>query len=758
VIEAFDAATESSLPISVAARPARLAVLVASEIEGVNWRAMMEAAIASQTRFWGGSGNLILPLPRAGIDDGRFWAIAEIFDPDAFLIYSPTLGEAQEIAPLVVDGWDEDLRHRMGEQGFDSAQIEDYLEQSRSGHAFDISVSEDDAELIGRRTAPFEAHDGPLLVESFDGAGEVPWPFTDVCSFAPAPGVFQAPGLGAVGPERALFETTVLGRFPSALASKLRESAVAFQDLARPEHLSGLVRGRRQHRGGTYPWEFANQGAAPYVRRPTPTRAAVVVGEDPWDFALFYALLRMTGTAYWLPDALAEEPGYAQAIVHGLRFDRSGRGPAAVISASGAERDEAVAVLNRLAGQEVVDAGDWREVLPDRPARIYSRDDEGIVRRIPVRDAAIAEIEALTPSHVATQPAAELRWVTEVQSPRWAALRHPAAHRSVLRGMGGLTDQVRAGREGLAYFSTGGFVPVESSLRSIMVRPELRPAGLLAQFQDLLGPGGGPTPSDKGIYARESAKLLGGFAPLCEALRDPGFRAMTDAYLALPRASGAAGIFLRSDQRRYLGWDSLTAALGSAARLDRLIERGVMARGVVLRCQRCRAQAFHRIGTISERFTCGRCETEQGADRAAWGGSDEPRWAYRLAEVLYQPLRHNGELPLLAVYDEFASDEAPLAQAYELDFDHPGAEKELDIACSIGPTLVIGEATIDGKLAARRFDFLTRLAPLLGAHRVLLATSAERWSEETAARARRAFPGDWPRLLLREGIATRPPA
>lgn len=247
---------------------------------------------------------------------------------------------------------------------------------------------------------------------------------------------------------------------------------------------------------------------------------------------------------------------------------------------------------------------------------------------------------------------------------------------------------------------------------------------------------------------------MGGFSAFCTALRDRAFRGLTDAFRA-PANTEAPGHFLRSDSRRYLRWADVGSALAlpdPAEQIHQLLEQGVLSQGLILKCAVCRAQEWHRLGRVSKTFYCARCDSEQALRREAWRPGPEPQMTYRLAEVIYQLLEHHGELPLLAVYDRFPKPRLPLAEAFELKFVKGAMEQELDIACALGSRLMIGEATVTGRLDADRFEFLRRLAEATGAREVLLATSEERWSEGTEARAAATFPGFWPRLHLQVGV------
>src|SRR5207248_2246036 len=118
--------------------------------------------------------------------------------------------------------------------------------------------------------------------------------------------------------------------------------------------------------------------------------------------------------------------------------------------------------------------------------------------------------------------------------------------------------------------------------------------------------------SDKGIYARESMELFGGFDGLVAALRDPAPRKLMDAFLAR-RGPGAR---LSHDNRRYLTWENLTTVASEPRdALHDLLQRGVLSRGLVLRCGHCRQWAWHSIGTVGDEFTCGRCRFTQPTER-----------------------------------------------------------------------------------------------------------------------------------------------
>jgi hypothetical protein len=158
------------------------------------------------------------------------------------------------------------------------------------------------------------------------------------------------------------------------------------------------------------------------------------------------------------------------------------------------------------------------------------------------------------------------------------------------------------------------------------------------------------------------------------------------------------------------------------------LAQGVLRRGLVLKCRRCRQAAWYSVGAVGEKFECGRCHLEQIPDRHSWFARNEPVWSYGLAEVLHQFLEHDGELAVLAVHDEFEPSDRPLARGFELELTPPHGEGfELDIFSADGDRLWVGEAKTSGRVESGRLPFIAELASLLAAYGVLLASSKARW-------------------------------
>jgi hypothetical protein len=688
-------------------------------------------------------------------DQEIFWALADLFDPDAFVTYAPTWEEMSKIDPRIyreqMSAWREHVTQQVSEE-----EAERFVSSAQTEAAFHPKATEKQITLINRRLSPLSdpgPDDGPL--DWFDGSNPVGWPFTEISEFETLPDVISVPTTQS-GAARRLLLMALRGRAPAALVEALTERNVEFIEEPISRYEMGEVIRNRGAQPATPPVDLSMIGLATFhtgglLRTP----AALVVGDSPWDFALFYALLRLTGRAWWLPSWLRRDPAYRMSLESSIRFDPRNEGrQAVVVSASSfAARDEVARTINEL-HNEKLDIADWKDVLPSEPLRVLASDTTGRARLVPLVDGDVLELDTPIPALARTRIPAEMRWLSEARSADWAPIRHMQLGARLLPGD---SDIVRTSRTGMAYFSTSSFIFSGASLESVVVRPSLRPISLSEQVRVLLDQKGWKCEiSDKAIYGLEAMKLFGGFDPLCDALRDSGVRSIIDAYRGEPNIAPC----LSHDNRRYLmfsHFEQLVGAENARSIVEPLLDRQVLTRGVVLKCIRCRQAAWHSAASAPGRFTCGRCGLAQDVNREAWFGTAEPAMSYRLAEILFQLLEHDGELPLLAARVAFGDSKRPIGRGYELDVTPPGEKtQEVDIFQSDGYRLWIGEASTAPQFEAERLEFLSRLSQVLDAYGVLLATSRPKWHPGTEEFARQIFPGPWPQLRLLVGVQTRP--
>ena len=748
---------ENRFVASLGVRPARAAVLV-PKVKGWSWLAMFEGALAAQSRCWGGSANLLFPISGDMKDRDLFWALAERFDADTFVAYEPRYSDVAEILPAWYKAWVERQRAAFSEEhGEDTA--DDLMQQIASTRAIHGEFAQDWLAPIRRRLAPLYHHDN-WIIRGQSGSDPPPQPLMDVTQFLEPPERVWSPST-RLGRSAQLLLTATLGRLTAATRVALEERDVAIATQLLDDKLSwsdAATGGRPNYAPYLAPWHMSNAGLSLYRRHGKFTEySALVAGDTPWDFALFYALLRMTGQAWWLPSWLRRNQTYMWRLAHALEHDAPHEGrTAAVVSASSRDtaRDVAAGLrtIQGVTGHLNIDAVDWRQVLPDTPLRPFETDNAGRAETFEVIDGETLPLPTPLPRQVKTKPATAVRWVTDMHGAEWTPLRHSMLGPKLLVDGFYESGNVRTGSDGIVYTCPNVIIFAGEGLEGAVARPRIRPAPLIDQVRTILEPSNWRVElSDKGIYASESASLFGSTSELVVALREPTTRAILDAYLS-DKAPGQ----LLTDGRRYLSLRNVATVVDddnkAKTTLRDLLARAVVERGLILGCERCRQKAWYDLGGVEATFACGRCHRIQDVE-GHWGPSDEPPWFYRLAEVLYQFMRHDGFLPILAVHDMF-SERTRFEQSYELDFFQPDGEKfEIDIVVSDGPRLWIGEATVTGSFEKGRLERVAEAAAVLDPYGLLLATSKRRWSQGVEAEAEKVFPGPrWPEVQLVTGV------
>lgn len=761
---AFSSPT-GALSLSLGVRPARLGVFVPM-IKGISWPLMMECALASQSQLWGGQANLPLPMTPGFEQNELFWALVDRLDADSYVTFSPAGADFERLD----SAWYAAQRARIEEELNDSGseQIEYFWDEFQNEAIDRVEVDETlRRQLIDRLGAACRHGDS---FDWFTTMDEPHWPWgMDVAKLGGLPeevvDLQIAPELGAV---RRLLGTTTSGRITPRLKKALQERGVRVRPQIVAEH-SDWVRGiTSEKRGeGMEPWGLSEIGLAWYrTGRARRMPATLVVGNNPWDFALFYALRRWTSLAWWLPSWLGRDKLFLRSLARQIErlTQHSGREVIVTTTSSVRQRDRVARELSGFRGPVAAGVGHWGEVLPEEPGRYFEYENMGRPTPVLLLGDETPELSTPLPESAPENDDYEMRWMVEARIDGWSPVRASSSLAAeALRAPSYENGMVRASRYGLAYFSPNVFTLSGQALASNTVRPKLRPLSLLAQLEARLEPLGWSCElSDKGIYSSQTIELFGGLSETCAALRDPQLRPLLDVF-QLQEKSGKAvpGRMLSQDQRRYLSLREIKKLLGedvAGTSLQKLLELGVLLRGLNLKCQRCRQAAWYGLGDLSERYRCRRCGLEQTLRKGWWLGDEEPCWDYGLAEVVHQFLGADGDLPLLAAWDRFGKSAPPLALANEITFTPPGGkELEVDIVLSHGHELWLGEATSSTDIdPIDRLDRLGNLAELLPAYGVLLVTSTTRFKKSVRERFQEVFAGVWPKHEVITGVRRRP--
>jgi len=260
--------------------------------------------------------------------------------------------------------------------------------------------------------------------------------------------------------------------------------------------------------------------------------------------------------------------------------------------------------------------------------------------------------------------------------------------------------------------------------------------------------------SDKGRYESATVQKFGDLEKAGYALWSTEHRALLEKYL--DRSPSKKGVFdqgvLLKDRRRYLDFHSINRIMRSESLtrdvIDEYVDKGILYRGFIFVCANCSDAAWHSIADIDQTFACSRCGLRQQYKFASWKHPNEPSWFYKLDEMVYLMLEHNGHVPLLTLNKLRISSKESFLFRPEIRLTKEGADApylEIDICCVVDGKLCIGEAKSNDSLEgdkltpAQTAERYRDLALAMGASMVVFSTSASRWNQASLDAIRTAF-------------------
>lgn len=558
----------------------------------------------------------------------------------------------------------------------------------------------------------------------------------------------------------------------------------------------------------------------------------VVVGDTADDFALHLLLDRLYGNAVWLHSdwaPLTEGPwsrAATRALKHLVTRAALGRGyEIAVTSASldsGALEPLVTASgpLHEGVSDERIPGVDENTEPPpsskrDRPPRVRLKTHVELPERgrlhlgvstdferrvsLPAQVSAAGRItltsplEPVSPSDPDLAQCAALCWQVDVdlQRPRLEPkpLRMPFGRGFDGHALVPTEDEryetwVRSSRSGITFDSRKfDFVPAGAIGDQRLARPRLQRLDLAAWIDGLARQGGRHTePSDAGTRADLLADLWGGRAALAQAFSGP-FRDLVSKFLRTGDSTSDTypdndGVLLPGSigVLKYLGLSEPWADSSPEdvrRTLDDLVLRGIVRRGLVLRCSACRNLGFTDVGALANMNTCTRCGNTTPLRLEAWRHPvADPEWHYELHPIVRDLVRENGHAPLWLAHHlrRGARSYCDVSETNLFRGESRRPIAEADLVAHMDGRLLTAEVKTSDELDStrdkRRAAAGKRVmwARLVNADEIVLATTMSTWQQSSidamrtamqrAAQADVWLPGGAPMLRLVHGLGS----
>jgi len=768
---------------------------------GPDWIYTARRVVESLSRVWGGVGAVVLPVDSAGIARADLFRMVRTYDPDIIAAHTPIMEDLAQGDPSVIQRMVQRLKidDESDEEAWDRISVEPHDDESWEALAGQVDEWCSPLKGLHQDVRSFPADE----IYPFPRHGEADREFAIIPPL-PDERIFTL-DLSAVDPTLALMIESRVGALDARGHGTLHpiELPVENEDLV---HLVRLAITGEAPRGwdlhtryltacgvaitGQPPSALTGEQylqQTPFARTdrwlirvrtagaPKPP-VVCVVGDTAADHALRMLCDRLFHRASWVPlDLLRQDDRLGRAArtaVHRLRYvpDAPPRRPVLVTSVS--EPHEAVrdlvSDLEAMFGTSGGDAA-FVSVRPDELAlettRSFLADPTwfALTRTVPVRRSE-DEVLLLAPIDLPMPQAVEhlspdLRWHIDVSLPGHLPPARTALSSDGLQQNlpGSIPDTVaRAGRYGISFSSANmGSVPAGVPVEGRLAHPLLRFPSAEQIFTELAAARGATAQrSSAGRRAANAAELWRSFDAIVADLTGPT-RRLLDAFLPPDRQRDGdyqSGYAIRGDG--YLTFNHAAAALGTEtgvtrATLDRLLGLNVLRRGLLLSCERCRWQAFYPIDQVGRSFVCAACSHTSGVAQGSWyKGDPEPAWNYGLDQVVRDLLRQHGDLPILTAA-HLRRDARDFLWAPELAIEDATGEVELDACLIIDGRVVVGEAKSNGQLGSGRRGTgqasanLVRIAQLLTADEIVLATSKPAWAPGAIPAVERALAAGW---------------
>lgn len=811
-------------PLRLSVRPPRCAVFIPDDED---WPNVVRRMLENFCQTWGGVGNILIPCPDEGDAHPVFWRILEAYDPDLVCQYQRTLhhvelSDSARFEEYIERGVQEtaSLTRETAEKALRDA--------ARRIPADSWAPSRQVRDRVLRYLAPFHMAEEPF---SFPWqADHVPSPFVDSAKLQGADNrPFTTLNVASLGRDISLIAASHLGILSPARQHLLEREGRPIEEYevcaeqmpallavcwADYDHLSrqAFMRSTFESLGlspqsppawtapehhSRFPFAQTRSGCTEVQDQRgfiAPRHRVVVVGDTASDFCLALALLRMSQLAFWLPSHLAadqEEQGQQARSCLREALSSLSKGhfiseKVLLVSLSLSKR-ELEAIRSQLESNRprfsrphmdfVLD--DPSPAIPAWPICLLHTQLRNLERFAPLVGKEFATAtDTPIPSDLAGETPSDFAWFVDV-----SVDGHKLPIRSCLKALlcknpDPIGYGVRPSSAGMSFCAQKqGFVVAGSQIHEITLRPQLRCPDAEEVFKTLAARVGMRAEhSSAGQYALAALERWGGLDQLAEDLASKDRNKLLQAFR--PKVpEDAPGVFLKPLRRGFLSFEDFLKVADLSQDdlrrlIDRYIERGIVTRGLILKCAGCSYAGWYAADEFGNSFRCTRCRQTTLITRDTWIGglkgepqTSEPTWYYELSEVVYQALCGNARAPILALA-KLKKDARSFLFTPELEFwskEGRSAESdkpliEIDVCALVDGKIVIGEAKIANRLESRPREedrFLgkfVRAAKQLTADDVAFATTASCWRDATKKAIDSAFAGARASVLYLENL------
>jgi len=734
--------------------------------------------------MWGGGYNLIIPTDGVTIDPD-FWFILEQFSPDHIYYYKPSLADIKSIDP---EQWEKILQGKTKKYLKINELSDDYEDTMRSEleksatktPISDFKLTDCLEKQLIRKLNPFH------FKNRIQGGGitlgrEVGYPFVDLVHVLPQiigrNMLFQAHGEIDLSIIDDLVVYSSIGYIPETYRQKMERAGVRINGLVySPEAQSALVDLIFHHADQITSFGASMLNLESYypiaARLEWEDSVVLILGDSLKDFCFYFSLSRLRPEVYWMPyppeSQYTDTPSewrifYQRGLLMELK-KRMTQKKAYLVSKSLEEQEiledkERLVEFNNkfplsIPGLEdgLLIERDVTKLLPYVFRAFEKNNNANSYRDQFVNGEGINFINTPLPKSLEKLNLEHHRWITELRIERYDLPTLPFLGELTVQDSYNpdiySTQNVRVSKYGICYFCPSPFYSIDKDINTALRDLKLHllePFELFSEIFKYFGLYIGY--SDKGNYQREATEKLGSLEALANICKQEHHRNLFDLYLDKTESKEGGhtkGVILNS--RRYLNLVAIENVIGERDpdTLNVLLEKGVLHRGFVFKCERCRNADWYRISEVTDTFQCRRCATIQSylSGHLCLQHPEqrvEPEWFYKLDELFYQGWDNDMYVPILTLAKLQKDAKSSFLYIPEIGYDkEPNFAKpqmELDICAVCDGEIVLGECKKPDRLGKnaseekKNIGKYLAIAEKIGAKKLIFSTFQENWTE-----------------------------
>lgn len=739
--------------ISLLVRPIRVAILIPREDK--YWKYVILNLFKFCSQVWGGSNFCIVPT------DGKeiatvFWNILEAYDPDLVLSFRPTIRDIEYGAPLDFELVRQQLKEQL-EKNFpslDETFHQEFIERELLNRdRFSFGIENQLQQQIKHRLSPFHFNEY-IVTEGITSHISVPFPLTELINIVTQGKVEKVYIVDSIDDvDSALYFYSNWGCYSSEFIAEIYNKGVTINRVPHQAKLSDLLRFcankgfekfdiydrnlLQQKFGGAdaswlpkeditqfCPYETSLLKVGKYKTIETYVSddpILLVVGDTVDDFCSYYSLSKIHDYVFWIPEVkqstkLGEEEEFdcrtilSRAVIQSIvELMYRGRSRKTLHISSLSLTNDALEGTRKLINTlSFINQGFGQRVIIDSYPSSKGKSFFRLIEQnnytsqyteVFRNNRAVGRVPTPKPKNFSEVIPYEHRWITEIFIERYMPPQLHFLGKKIID----LHIEARVTKTGICY-ACPGIAYTGGDIDVTLVRPQINIVEPLEIFQEYFLDAGYSDVrlSDKGSYTHTTIEKFGSLEDLEIILRDKKNQEVLSLFKSQStKQDNHGGEVIAANNRAYVNFQAIENIIGSQTHsvnlVDLLIRKGILFRGTMLYCSRCRNTDWYSLDELNQTFICRRCNHQQILQQKNWKDGREPIWFYKMDELVYQGIINNMILPLLTI--AFLNKQAKKSFLYVPELllrQNPSKpDREVDICCIVDGKIVIGECKID---------------------------------------------------------------